>query len=543
MGYEPLYDSGVIEFKSPDQTQYVEYFNPEGKEVSRVSNSYTVALAGLRGAIVDVQSLNGSGKPGFRITGLPDAALSQATDRIRGAYLSCRLRWSGSLMVVNLAPASVPKKGASLDLAILVATLRSLKHVKKTFFPRAVFFGELGLDGRILPVRGILPMVKTALENGHSEIVVSTGNQAEAKLVRGARVFAFGHVAELVNWLGGEIAVPKYEKVVEPTLQFDSALPIGDFSDVIGQEQAKWSLEIAAAGGHHVLMVGPPGTGKSMLASRMPGIMTELSEEESLEVSSIHSISGTLRENALITVPPFEAPHHSATGPAIIGGGTGIPRPGAVSRAHRGILFMDEAPEFSNLVLQTLRQPLENGEVIIDRAQGSARYPSQFQLIMAANPCPCGMDFGNGLRCICTSIAKRRYFNRLSGPLLDRVDLNIPVESVHFQNGQNQVGDVSAVIKQRVSQAQLMAKDRLIKTPWTKNSQVPGSYYRKLLGSDNALLRSLNDIVDKGFLSLRGADRCIRLSWTLADLEGRTSPNSDDMEYAYQLRQDTRNRA
>jgi magnesium chelatase family protein len=510
--------------------------------VTRVASAYTVALVGLEGSVVDAQAINGSGKPGFRIVGLPDASLMQSTDRIRGAYLSCRLRWTHSLMVVNLAPASVPKKGASFDLAIFVATLRVLGHVNKDLHRRAMFFGEIGLDGRIHPVLGILPMVKTALDHNFTEIVVSNANYDEAKLVKGAKVYGFGHVAELVTWLGGDIKTPIYEKIASSVNRNAKPRKFEDFVDVIGQDQAKWSLEIAAAGGHHVLMVGPPGTGKSMLASRMPTIMNQLTEQESLEVSSIHSISGTLGSGTLITTPPFESPHHTATGPSIIGGGSGTPRPGAVSRAHCGILFMDEAPEFSSQVLQTLRQPLENGEVVIDRAQGSARYPSRFQLMMAANPCPCGMDFGDGRKCVCSSLAKRRYFNRLSGPLLDRVDLNIPVESIKFTNGQSPVGETSAIIKNRVVKAQNLARERLSETPWTKNSQVTGAYYRKLLGAENSLIKNLNNAVDKGYLSLRGADRCLRLAWTLADLEGRNSPELNDLECAYQLRQDHRNR-
>jgi magnesium chelatase family protein len=515
-------------------------FDPSPKTISRVANAFSVALVGLNGYLVDAQAINGSGRPTFRIIGLPDASLSQSTDRIRSAYLSCKLKWTKGVMVVNLAPAYVPKKGSSFDLAIFIATLRVLKHVKSSVRPRAVFFGELGLDGRIHPIRGILPMVSTAVAQGYQEIVVCEANADEARLIPGAEVFGFGHVAQIVDWLGGTIETPQFSPVTEAKLEVPTATVPGCFSDVIGQAQAKWALEIAAAGGHHLLMVGPPGTGKSMLASRLPTIMPDLNPSESLAVSSIHSVADGLPNNALITVPPFEAPHHSATAPAIIGGGQGIPRPGAVSKAHCGILFMDEAPEFSPQVLQTLRQPLETGYVVIDRAQGSAKYPSAFQLVMAANPCPCGMNFGSGLHCNCTQQAKRRYFTRLSGPLLDRVDLHIQVDAVKIRTGLLETGDTSVNIKSRVMQARERCRERLKSTPWTKNSQVPGSYYRKLLSNAHPILNSLNSAVDKGYLTLRGADRCLRIAWTLADLDARSVPELADLECAFQLRQEYR---
>ncbi|HEY5514904.1 MAG TPA: ATP-binding protein, partial [Pengzhenrongella sp.] len=307
---------------------------------------------------------------------------------------------------------------------------------------------------------------------------------------------------------------------------------------VLGQHQARAALEVAAAGGHHLLMVGPPGTGKTMLAARLPGLLPDLTESEAVEVTAVHSIAGTFDPGGgLMRRPPFEDPHHTATPAAVVGGGSGIPRPGAASRAHRGVLFMDEAPEFSPRVLETLRQPLEHGELVIHRAGGSARYPARFQLVLAANPCPCGKAIGKGLECTCQPMARRRYWARLSGPLLDRVDLQVEVHQASRAeiDGAGR-GECSAAVAGRVAAARRVQADRLAGTPWRTNAEVPGHWIRSVLGADRSLMVDLDRALDRGVLSLRGVDRVLRVAWTLADLAGRTAPGRAEIGQGLLLR-------
>lgn len=494
-----------------------------------------VCLVGLTGHMVEVEAHLAPSLPGFTLVGLPDASLAEARDRVRAAMTSSGIPWPQRRITVNLSPASLPKAGSGFDLAIAVATLAGA-GVCDPALGGAVHLGELGLDGRLRPVRGVLPAVVAAVEAGRPRVVVPIGNEAEARLVPGADVRPATHLAEVAAWYGADLEVPDVEPVLGEAAA-TGAGPVPDLADVLGQRDARWALEVAAAGGHHVLMVGPPGVGKTMLAARLPGLLPDLAEREAVEVTAVHSVAGTFRPaDGLLRRPPFEDPHHTATPAAVIGGGSGLPRPGAASRAHRGVLFMDEAPEFSPQVLQTLRQPLESGELVIHRSGGTARYPARFQLVLAANPCPCGRAVGKGLECSCTPLARRRYFSRLSGPLLDRVDLQLEVLPVTRADRLSpEPAESTVTVAGRVTRARAVARERLAGTPWTTNAEVPGAWLRARTPAGSAH-RDLERALDAGALSLRGVDRVLRVAWTLADLAGLDTPGAQQIGQALLLR-------
>jgi len=506
--------------------------------VSGLGTAGAVALVGLTGHLVEVEAHLAASVPGFTLIGLPDASLSEARDRVRAAVTSSGLAWPNRKVTVNLSPASLPKHGSAFDLAIAVATLSGAGLIDAASARGVVHLGELGLDGRVHPVRGVLPSVVAAVAGGARRVVVSVADEREARLVPGADVHAVASLAELAYAYGADIPEPDARAVRGgPPLAAPCETP-PDLADVVGQHEARAALEVAAAGAHHLLMVGPPGAGKTMLASRLPGLLPDLTDDESVEVTAVHSVAGTFDpDRGLIRRPPFEDPHHTATAASIVGGGSGVPRPGAASRAHRGVLFMDEAPEFSTRVLQTLRQPLENGELVIHRVSGAARYPARFQLVLAANPCPCGLAAGKGTGCTCAPMARRRYFGRLAGPLLDRVDLQVEVGPVtRTEIAENASGESTAVVAARVAAARDAQRERLGPHGWSTNSQVPGSHLRTLLGPRHGGVALLDAALDRGSLSLRGADRVLRTSWTLADLAGLGSPGSAEIGQALALR-------
>ncbi|MDR1861815.1 MAG: YifB family Mg chelatase-like AAA ATPase [Candidatus Ancillula sp.] len=502
---------------------------------SKLASCKSVSLIGLKGSIVNVEANMSMGLAQFTIVGLPDASVNESRARVLTAFGALGVNIQECHITVNLAPASLPKRGSGFDLAIAVVVLASAGVLERDAIVETAFLGELGLDGRVLPVKGILPEVLAAREAGLKQVYVPIGNETEAKLVDGIQVCAVGHLAEVMNEFGGKIKIPDYVPAMK-SLDARSR-PKGkiDFADVLGQKQAKFALEVAAAGFHNMMMTGPPGTGKSMLAARLPTILPDLEAEDSLVATCIYSISGENIEN-LITIPPFESPHHTATTPSIIGGGSGSIRPGSISRAHCGVLFLDEAPEFSPRVLQTLRQPLESGEVVIDRARSHEVFPARVLLVMAANPCPCGMYSSQNDKCKCSSIERRRYFGRLSGPLLDRIDIMTTVENVTKSHLKSDTPESSAEVKARVEEARRRAKFRWKDTPWKVNSQVPGSYLRRIKLKDTTLLDALAESVDRQVLSMRGADRALRLAWTLADLTGADEPASKELLAALQLK-------
>ena len=400
--------------------------------------------------------------------------------------------------------------------------------------------GEVNLDGSVLPIHGLLPIMLHAEERGVRKMIVPHRNLDEASMVDGLDVVGVRHVGELIELMGGDATytIPDTPVTDETTTdQSPTSHPndCGDMNEVLGQEHAKWALQVAAAGGHNLIMTGPPGSGKTMLASRMPGIMCPLNEAEQLEVASIRSLCGILPQYGITDMPPFEAPHHTASTAALVGGGSGIAVPGAITRAHRGILFLDEAPEFSARALQTLREPLESGYVAISRAKGTTYYPARFQLIMAANPCPCGYAYGNGERCTCREKDRIKYFSRLSGPILDRIDIQIEVPPVERINpGTVPSGESSHAIRLRVMVARQTAQERFREFGWVCNAQATGTWLRA--NTSTKAIELVNHALASERLSLRGADRAMRLAWTLSDLSGKTSPGPEEMMQGISMR-------
>ncbi|GAA4940948.1 YifB family Mg chelatase-like AAA ATPase [Streptomonospora halophila] len=507
-----------------------------------LARTRSMALIGVDGHIIEIEAHLGDGPAGLTLVGLPDTALREARDRIRAAVVNSGEHWPEGHITVSLSPASLPKRGSGFDLAIAAAVLAAEGAVPPMSLRTAVVLAELALDGRTRPVSGVLPAVLAGVRCGHTTFVVARGNAAEAALVPGVSVMAVASLGELLARLRGEPVAEELpgddgSEPEERTEETDSSAGARkpDLSDVLGQPVARRALEIAAAGGHHLMMVGPPGTGKSLLAERLPTVLPRLASEESIEVTAVHSVAGTLPDRSpLIVDPPFCAPHHTATRAAIVGGGSTRLRPGCVSLAHRGALFLDEAPEFARGVLDSLRQPLESGEVVVARSAATVRFPARFLLVLAANPCPCGKS---GTACTCTSVQRRRYLARLSGPLLDRLDLKVELQPVAHAEllADRAYAESSATVAQRVARARERSAARLSGTPWSTNAEVPGAELRRHFPVPPDALRILAAALERGEISARGLDRALRVAWTVADLADRPEPTAEDTAYAYAL--------
>jgi magnesium chelatase family protein len=493
-----------------------------------------VGLVGVAGHLVEVEADLSPGLPAVVLTGLPDAALHEARDRVRAAVVNSGQAWPNRRITVNLQPATLPKHGSGFDVAIACALLAGAGELPLAPLEGVVVLGELGLDGAVRPIRGVLPMVAAAARAGITRVIVPLANAREALVVPGVTVRAVDTLTRLINFIRG--AGPLLDP---PPHTAPVAAPGPDLADVAGQDTGRYAIEVAAAGGHHLALLGPPGAGKTMLAERLPSILPPLDDEAALEVTALQSIAGVLPPGGgLVRRPPFQAPHHSASMAALVGGGSGLARPGALSLAHRGVLFLDEAAEIANATLQALRQPLESGRIVLARARGTTEYPARVQMVLAANPCPCASPAGDQA-CRCSPLQRRRYLGRISGPLLDRIDIQIklrPLSAAQLMTAAAPA-ESSLVVGERVAKARAAAAARWSADGWRLNAEVPGPQLRRppwrLPAADTTLLRQS---LDRGVLSARGFDRVLRLAWTIADLDGHERPDGADVHEAAQLR-------
>ncbi|NUP02371.1 MAG: YifB family Mg chelatase-like AAA ATPase [Nonomuraea sp.] len=496
-----------------------------------VARTRSVALVGVTGRSVEVEADVGNGLAGIHLIGLPDTALSEARDRVRSAVVNSSYPWPDARITVSLFPASLPKRGSQFDLAIAVAILGAAGVVPAERIAEPFFLGELGLDGRIRAVRGVLPSILGAAAQGEATVIVPSANSGEACLVPDVKVVPMAHLRQLVEWLRKGDAPPEpeiTERVEEPS---PATRPAVDLADVVGQPVARRALEVCAAGGHNLWMLGPPGTGKTLLAERLPTLLPDLELDHALEVTAIHSVAGLLPpDSPMINRPPFVSPHHTATAAAIIGGGSTVVRPGAVSLAHRGLLFMDEAPEFPRHVLDSLRQPLESGRVTVSRSAASVTFPARFMLVLAANPCPCAQADDQSETCRCSSTTRRRYLGRLSGPLLDRIDMKVTVARSSRREllADRQFVESSKTVAERVLMARERAAKRLADTPWRTNAEIPSSVLHADYRPSAAAMKPMTSCLDSGALTARGLDRTLRVAWTLSDLAGKDRPEEDE---------------
>ena len=493
-------------------------------------------LTGLDGYIVDVEVDISMGLPAFDIVGLPDTAVRESKERVRAAMKNSSFEPPVKRITVNLAPADKKKEGPSYDLPITIAILSAMEQLGKANTDDYMFLGELSLDGRLRPVNGALPMVICAKQNGIKNVVLPMENADEAAVVNGVNIFGAENLYDIVKHISGEELIVAHTVDVDALFDVDKSYHI-DFSDVKGQQNVKRAMEVAVAGGHNIIMIGTPGSGKSMLAQRLPTILPDLTFDEALEVTKIHSIAGVLPDNtALLTTRPFRSPHHSISAPGLAGGGS-VPRPGELSLAHNGVLFLDELPEFRRDVLEVMRQPLEDGVVTISRVNGTLTYPCRTTFAASMNPCKCGY-YGDTVReCTCTPMQISKYVGKISGPLLDRIDIHIEVASVKYSDlEKTEKTESSADIKSRVNKARKIQLERYKDEGIFSNAQLSASMIRKYcaLGSEEkALLRAAFDNLG---LSARAHDRILKVARTIADLGNNEKITSNHIAEAIQYR-------
>ena len=511
-----------------------------------LGRALSAAIVGVTATIVDVEANVGPGLPRIQIVGLADTAISESRDRMKTAVANSQLHWPKTKVVVSLSPASMPKAGSHFDVAMCLAilTASSTDPLVRQRLSETVLLGEVGLDGSLRPVAGVLPVLMAARRAGLRRVIVPQGNAAEAALIDvpveqksgtpPLSVLAARSLAQIMGWVNDLVELPSAVSIAEAqgTGASESA-EVRDMADVYGQPEARWAAEVAAAGGHHMMMVGPPGTGKSMIAARLPGLLPPLDAGQCVEATAVHSVAGGVFHGPVL-VPPFVAPHYSVSRSALLGGGSGMPRPGAVSLAHHGVLFLDEASEIPASVLDSLRTPLEEGEVRLVRARHDVHFPARFQLVLAANPCPCGAEDPSSCRCLAR--VRMRHLSNISGPLRDRLDIFVHTRGVGAVLGH--AGEEStASIRERV----VAARERSV-ARWSRagvharsNRDVDSQVLRREFPADDAAMALLAAYLGNGDVSQRGVDRMLKLAWTIADLAGASRPGLDHVAQAFEL--------
>ena len=497
---------------------------------------HSAGIFGIEAYMVEVEADISVGMSAFDIVGLPDAAVKESRDRVRSALKNSGFKFPNTRITVNLAPADVRKAGSIYDLPSLLAILNASGQLSpKIDLDECAFIGELSLDGRLRGINGLLSMVIEAKKNGIKRFFVPEQNSYEASVVEGVEVYPVKSVGQLASFLNGETSILPVKSPDTKTVSERNACP--DFSDVKGQAAAKRALEIAAAGGHNVLLIGPPGSGKSMLAKRLPGILPSMSFDESIETTKIHSVAGTLPTDVpLVTTRPFRSPHHTVSAAGLSGGGI-IPKPGEISLAHNGVLFLDEFPEFSRQAMEVLRAPIEDGNVTISRVNGRLTYPCEFSLVAAMNPCPCGFFGHPKKKCICSPIAVKKYLGKISGPMLDRLDIHVEVPAVEYEEltGKAQ-GETSAQIRARVEKCRKLQQERYKGTGINCNARLSSTMIAKYCVLTESATTVLKSAFERLGMSARSYDRVLKIARTIADLDGAKLIDVKHITQAIQFR-------